>query len=446
MRRVVAVLIWWLSVADVCASGSERAAALDWLKKIGANCSFDDADRSRLTKVGFASSPITDDDLSKLKALPEIKELVFWKNDLSDEGLVHLADMENIESLTVHLASVTDDGLKHLRGLKKLRFLHLDGVNVTGEGFTHLAHLPELRQVRWYSKTENLKHLQHLKALEEFRFFWRESDLAHLRNVPQIRRLEIWGLPPQEKLPDRWLESLEHLKRLESIRFEWVRLTPTAVDFLAAMPKLRELSLSAVALEAGALERFSKMTRLEKLELKEAGRWLTDKALAQFSGCLKLRYLDLSNNTRSKTDGLTAAGLQHIAGLENLVHLDLSGNWLPGRKGEVLQPLRALSNLTYVSLSMTSVTGGELKYLPPKLERLYLEWTHVDDDGLAHLSRLSNLRILSLAYATKVTDEGLSHFRGLTKLERLALPKMGITDAAVQQLQKALPKVSLTRY
>jgi len=54
------------------------------------------------------------------------------------------------------------------------------------------------------------------------------------------------------------------------------------------------------------------------------------------------------------------------------------------------------------------------------------------------------LRVLSL-YNTKVTDAGLKELAGLKQLEQLYLGDTKVTAAGVAALQKALPKVRITR-
>jgi len=44
-----------------------------------------------------------------------------------------------------------------------------------------------------------------------------------------------------------------------------------------------------------------------------------------------------------------------------------------------------------------------------------------------------------------VTDAGLAHLKGLTSLKWLAVAKTKVTDVGVNDLQKALPNVKITR-
>jgi hypothetical protein len=92
------------------------------------------------------------------------------------------------------------------------------------------------------------------------------------------------------------------------------------------------------------------------------------------------------------------------------------------------------------------VTDKDLAYVQGlgSLEKLSLAGTQITDDGLAYLQKLSNLQDLHLNF-TAVTDKGLEHLKGLTNLRSLDLLSTKVTNSGVQGLQKALPKVQISR-
>jgi hypothetical protein len=61
---------------------------------------------------------------------------------------------------------------------------------------------------------------------------------------------------------------------------------------------------------------------------------------------------------------------------------------------------------------------------------------------LAHLKDLSRLQTLELI-GTKIGDAGLVHLRGLRQLKTLSLTDTKVTKSGVQDLQKALPRVTV---
>ncbi len=89
------------------------------------------------------------------------------------------------------------------------------------------------------------------------------------------------------------------------------------------------------------------------------------------------------------------------------------------------QGLAHLSNVTglrSLALSGTAITDEGLSHLAAweELQQLNLRATSITDDQLEHLGRLGNLKSLNLS-STSVTDEGLKHLSGLTNLQGLRL-------------------------
>jgi Leucine-rich repeat (LRR) protein len=68
----------------------------------------------------------------------------------------------------------------------------------------------------------------------------------------------------------------------------------------------------------------------------------------------------------------------------------------------------------------------------------------VTNAGLEHLKGLTGLQYLDLSF-TKVTDAGLVYLKGLTELQYLDLWATQVTEAGVEQLEKSLPNVKVTR-
>jgi hypothetical protein len=63
----------------------------------------------------------------------------------------------------------------------------------------------------------------------------------------------------------------------------------------------------------------------------------------------------------------------------------------------------------------------------------------ISDSALAHVGRMKNLKKLMLISLPQVTDAGLVHLHGLTKLEDLVIRRTGVTEAGLEQFFKALP-------
>ena len=170
----------------------------------------------------------------------------------------------------------------------------------------------------------------------------------------------------------------------------------------------------------------------------------------------ELTSLNLHFNNR-----LTDEGLKNVGKLKSLQSLDLSDNSITDTG---LSHLAALSKLSVIELADTKITGKALAHLGKMsgLRRLRLTKLPVKDDiprqpfqahriatsrtvpyrrfrrtGLKHLKNLKKLQTLGLAM-TFVGDDGMEHLTGLSDLRHLDLSKnQRITDKASRSFEKA---------
>lgn len=157
------------------------------------------------------------------------------------------------------------------------------------------------------------------------------------------------------------------------------------LGFLASMPSLRELDLTAVAVPD---EQVAHLTHLERLE-----------------------FLSLAETPVSD------AALEHLASLTRLRRLELEGAPVAGPGLAALRRLR-------------------------RLEVLGLARTQVDDGAMEHVAALPALRDLSL-YMTRVTDAGLEKLHACRTLRRLELYSTGVTETGVARLRERLPNCTV---
>ena len=152
--------------------------------------------------------------------------------------------------------------------------------------------------------------------------------------------------------------------------------------------------------------------------------------------------------------------LSHIRGTGNLEEFALTGSTPLSDTGMGYLP--SFVNLKTLDV-VGPVTDAGLRQLSghPSHEELHLIKTDVTDSGLAVLSTLPRLRRLVIEWdpyqATRLTnagpvhvigptDAGLIHLKGLTKLETLELNGGWVSEAAVEDLQKALPNCKITTF
>ncbi|MGC1275688.1 MAG: hypothetical protein WBC44_18420, partial [Planctomycetaceae bacterium] len=121
----------------------------------------------------------------------------------------------------------------------------------------------------------------------------------------------------------------------------------------------------------------------------------------------------------------TAAGVRSKADavnrLENVSTVDFSGS--PSVDPEVFTALREWKNI----------------------ERMRLSDAGIDDDDLAAVARLSNLRQLDLDGNGKLTVDGLRHLSAMPGLERLSLVLTNVRGGEVIQVLQSMPALKEVR-
>jgi hypothetical protein len=89
---------------------------------------------------------LKDDDLERLKYVPELEEVDILTDQISDDGIVHLQHLRQIKRLCLNSRNVTDRSLTVIRNLVSLKILDLQGApNVSAQAFADtVALLPNL--------------------------------------------------------------------------------------------------------------------------------------------------------------------------------------------------------------------------------------------------------------------------------------------------------------
>jgi Leucine-rich repeat (LRR) protein len=166
----------------------------------------------------------------------------------------------------------------------------------------------------------------------------------------------------------------------------------------------------------------------ELLTLDLGGTKVTDAGLKVLAGLKQLQELYLY------TTPVTDAGLKELAGLHQLQNLSLNNTNTPVTDAG-LKELAALKQLQLLALNGAQVTDAGLKELAglKQLQGLSLENTKVTDAGLKELAGLKQLQWLDLTY-TQVTDAGLKELARLKQLQTLNLNGAQVTDAGLKEL------------
>src|SRR5262249_43368054 len=92
----------------------------------------------RLVLAGGRNGQATDEDVARLAAMPQLKEIDLGEAKVTDAGLAHLKGLTRLEVFRVYEAPISDAGLEHLSGLRRMKVLSLPYTPITLAGLRHL--------------------------------------------------------------------------------------------------------------------------------------------------------------------------------------------------------------------------------------------------------------------------------------------------------------------
>jgi len=284
----------------------------------------------------------------------------------TDAVTPHIARLTGLRSLTVDHAIITSAGVKNLLALRQLEYLTLpestdDAVMALLPSFTRLRGL--------YLSSSRVTN----------------ADLTHLKDLPNLEELAL-GLG---RMTDKGLIQLAACSRLEYLMLSGTNFTDFGMAYIKDIPHLKTL-------HAGHLNH------------------LTDRGMENISTAVQVERMSFH-----WADGITEAGLAHLARLSNLKMLDVSHAQLSDAG----------------TLHLARIKG---------LESLEIDGKNLTDVGLTHLARFTNLRKL---HATRpffvdpnkdrnyYTDAGIERLAAdCTQLEELGIGSIGMTDASMKAI------------
>jgi len=134
--------------------------------------------------------------------------------------------------------------------------------------------------------------------------------------------------------------------------------------------------------------------------------------------------------------GLTSKGLSKLRLLKSLTALDLSDTGLTDEDAKILSGLNLrvlaldgndeLSNWSLLAVSSIN-----------SLKTLSLDRTNITDDGLRHLNRCRNLRVLNLSHNPRITSKGIRNLNPESSpIEALSAIDCALNDSMAEDLLK----------
>jgi uncharacterized protein (TIGR02996 family) len=347
-----------------------------------------------------------------------------------DPGAADLCDRE--ATLLARYHARWSEPLKGVAGWTEFRRGFVETVNIEARTFFRRA--PDLFR---------LAPVRHVRLLDVGSSLPRLADCPHLA---RLSALTIYAQHIDERLARVLVES-PYLEGLRALNVGRNRVGDRGAERLAWSPRFRNLTaldLSDNTLgDTGlaAIAESSNLGRLETLELRRnevsrigLGYVCSSPVLAQ------LRHLGLA---------LNYVGAPHEwapprGGSAALSSIDLSENGLTGEGAGVVAALPGLGELARLDLGHNEIGNGGAAVLAAwpgaaALHVLNLPGNRIGDDGVRALARSSYLqRLTDLDLSDNpIHDPGafaLLHTRSLPRVERLGLPRLGLTPQMVRAL------------
>lgn len=301
-----------------------------------------------------------------------------------------------------------------------------------------LSRLPKVRGLVLRHTQTHVYPLEFIDGLDEIELLdlgftpIRDDDLRQLRQFSRLRELDVSGT----RVTSDGLIELAHLPQLRTLVLNGHDVTDSQLEAVGKLTQLQELDLTGAQVTNAGFVHLGRLARLEAFHL--SGTRVDDRSLWFLRYHPRLKLLGLYGTA------ITNRGLRWVGELRGLQALDLES--CANVDDEGLAHLQSLNELRALSLKRdgfeaATITGEGVKHVSAltQLRSLNLYATQIADDSLVHLKALTRLRELDLSL-TNLTDEGMIHLQPLVHLERLVIDYQpgflgpNLTDGALTHL------------
>ena len=228
-----------------------------------------------LQKVEIPGGEVSNDGLRELLPLKKLKVLeMSHLRGVTDDGMGTLAKLTGLERLALNYTLVGSAGMKDVRKLKNLRELSLVGTRVTDLGVAHVVDLTELRSLDLGElhitdhALEEVKKLKKLETLSLNNTDVSDAGVKHLKGMESLAALELVVQNKVAFITDDCLADVAALKKLKYLSLSTSAMTAEGLTKLAKMPALEALELSTATLLRNGTARVGQ-TKKEIEELRK---------------------------------------------------------------------------------------------------------------------------------------------------------------------------------
>jgi len=400
-----------------------------------------------LKYLGFGDTNISAKGLKHLANLKSLERLQV--KGLPDDGLIEIAHLSWLKGLYLNEHRLTDTGITYLEQMKSLEELDLSGGRLGNSSLAYIAKLPSLRYLllsgdrytdagMTYIKNSSSLRILHFGYLNQLT----DAALVHLSQMPRLERLALhWN----QNITDAGIVHLTRLKSLKMLDIKYSQVTDEGLSYLRNVKTLDYLILPSKGITDTGLTYLGELSNLKLLQVarvrysdpnKDKG-YYTDKGIAELAKCKLLEELTIGSS------GLTDEGMTHIASLTNLRRLELLGCSNVTNNG--LAKLITLKSLRNIAVRKENTTIGGLSFLNelPDLTNFNIKDVRQDDSGMdiSGLTKLEDLTLFlhrqrrdgAMVYDS-FHDEDWKCLANFTKLKRLQITGVGIGDEGIKHL------------
>jgi hypothetical protein len=281
------------------------------------------------------------------------------------------------------------------------------------------------------------------------------------------------GKNPQKTPPGwPWLRRLvgdEYFQDVAVVHLDDTKVSDADLRLICKLRRAKKLSLNRTEVSDEGLVSIRRMSQLNHLGLMRTKvttegicalpqRWnsfvledtsVGDEALLNLSGC---KLLNLQGTP------VTSQGIKEFAESKNLIFLSITRTAVDDA---AVPSLANIKTLGYLEARKTKISGEGLFTLRNALPKCNVDGEIVEFGGpaapgpdtsgwkqrvalLLSYNKAQKLKLLVLP-GPSITDAHLATLEGLDQMDALDLRGSSVTDAGVEKLQKALPKLKIHR-
>lgn len=406
-----------------------------------------------LRKLNVLGADLTDASVAVLTRMPELFELNLYRSRITNAGLSRLAGLKHLRDLDVRYSKVSATGVAALRKALPACRVEFAGAAAGAAAESRPQGTSPAALASWIEKIGGRIRREGARIAEVDLSGARVGDAA-VAAIAAIPGITVLNLTATEA-GDVALDAIAHMTSLRRLVLDHTVVSDAGLKKLKALPALEELSAANTDVRGAALadlpatlrrldltgspvtgESLAALTRFAALEdLRLAQTDITNESMKHVAGLASLKRLDLRG-----TD-VGDAGFAHVGQLANLETLLITDLRFSTKGLEALRPLKKLRHFD-ASRTVVAARHADLIAAFAELEVLRLDYTTIDDAGVAKFQALSGLRELSLDSAS-LTDGAIPALSAMKGLKRLNLYHTMVTEEGHRKLRDALPQAEI---